>query len=186
MGLYLQRKHSLNKADGANFYKGNPSPDESFKFQRILALWGLQMKKQLIFWLGGDITSVRKVRTPCVTNLLPSMTFTRTGVIWDVLFFRATLPPMPPVLTICVLHQQRQNLEEFKILIENLFSQSFTSNCLFSAASLKGVFPNLSLFITAPCLRSHWTWNIWWRSWHLSSESGKHPNSCDTLLVKLL
>ena len=65
MGLYLQRKHSLNKADGANFYKGNPSPDESFKFQRILALWGLQIKKQLIFWLGGDITSVRKVRTPC-------------------------------------------------------------------------------------------------------------------------
>ena len=30
MGLYLQRKHSLNKADRANFYKGNPSPDESF------------------------------------------------------------------------------------------------------------------------------------------------------------
>ena len=55
MGLYLQRKDSLNKADGAKFYKGNPSPNESFKFQRILALWGLQMKKQLIFWWGADI-----------------------------------------------------------------------------------------------------------------------------------
>ena len=65
MGLYLQRKPSLNKAGGAHFYKENPSPDESFKFQRILALWGLQMKKQLIFWLGGDITSVRKARTLC-------------------------------------------------------------------------------------------------------------------------
>ena len=49
MGLYLQGKHSLNKADGANFYKENLSPDESFIFQQILALLGLQMKKQLIF-----------------------------------------------------------------------------------------------------------------------------------------
>ena len=66
MGLYLQRKPSLTKADGAHFYKGNPSPDESFKFQRILALWCLKNIEQLIFWWGADMTWVQKVRTPCL------------------------------------------------------------------------------------------------------------------------
>ena len=67
MGLYLQRKPSLTKADGAHFYKGNPSPDESFKFQWILAIWGLTIKEQLIFWRGADMTWVWKVRTPWET-----------------------------------------------------------------------------------------------------------------------
>ena len=45
------------------------------------------------------------------TDLLSSGTITRTRVIWDVLFFRATLPPMFPVLPVIMLHQQRQNLQ---------------------------------------------------------------------------
>ena len=47
------------------FFSKKPiSLDESFKFQRILALGCLKMREQLIFWWGGDMTSVWKVRTP--------------------------------------------------------------------------------------------------------------------------
>ena len=46
------------------FLKRPISLDESFKFKQILALGCHKMREQLIFGWGGDITSVRKVRTP--------------------------------------------------------------------------------------------------------------------------
>ena len=50
------------------FLKRPISLDESFKFQWILALGGLKKREQLVFGWGGDMTSVRKVRTPCANN----------------------------------------------------------------------------------------------------------------------
>ena len=47
--------------------------DKSFKFQRILAQWGLTTMEQLICWMGVEITSVRKVRTLWLVDTTPAL-----------------------------------------------------------------------------------------------------------------
>ena len=110
-------------------------------------------------------------------RLSGSGAITGAGLAGARLVGAGALPPVPPLVPVGVGHQHGEHLQQVIITSDNDDDEEenndddsdgqqgaqlqfeLTSNCLFSAASLIGVLPNLSLLIAAPCLSSHCTCN---------------------------